>query len=324
MATIIVGRYRYGLRQYMDSTYIASLFPVVTQAEFTASIARINIAFAPDLWMYVAQVVTLALLLVGFILFAYGAHVSSHQTSFSPLVAVGLVLFVVGAIVGGVADAYITAITRSRLLACIAIENCYYSQKVPPATFRLRETRIVRNNSKSVNFNIIIDVGAQLVLPATVNVMQTNMYYPSPMQPMQQQPQYVMGAVPMMQPSSPPRFYSGPGSTSGAVAPAPPVMQQQYGGQPQYGQQQYGQQQTYGVQMQPQQYYPQQPQPMQQQQYGQQQQQQPQQQMYRNQPNMQQQQPPPYMPETDEPYSPQQQPFEQPVKPTQQQNVAQP
>ena len=312
MASAVVGRYRYGLRQYMDDTYIASLFPVITREEFVASIARINLAYAPDVWMYLAQTLTVVLVIVGFVLFAYGGHLSVTQMGFSPLVAVGFIMFVGGAIVGAVTSSSITAIMRNRLLAALCTENNYYSQKIPPATFRLRETHIIRSQGeRHVNFNIVIDVGAQVMAPSMV----VQSYYQQPAMAMQGQPQYVMGGAPMMEPSSPPRFYG-----SNAVAPAPPTMQQQ-----QYGQQPYGQQ-GYGFPSQPQQYYQQQP--MQQQgPYGQHQQQQQQQQqpIYYNQPNMQQpqQQPPPYMPQAAQPYPPQQHFFEQPLKPAQPQNATQ-
>ena len=289
------------MRQYMDDSYIASLFPVVTQPEFAASIARINVALAPDTWMYAAQLSSLALVLVGFILFALGAHLSVYDGGFSPLVAVGFIMFLGGIIMAGWSGSHITRITRNRLLAAIAIENCHYCQKMPPATFRLRESRVGRNRS-GTQFNIVIDVGAQVVPSGVVNVMQAGYYQPSLMQP--QQPQYVMGAMPMMQPSSPPRFYGGPGSN--AVAPAPPTMQQPYG-QPQYAQQ------GYGNPMQQPQYYQQQP-------YGQLQQQPPQ---YYNLPNMQQQQSPPaYTQQAAQPYRLQQQ-YEEPAKPQQQQDGTQ-
>ena len=323
MASTVVGRYRRGLRQYMDSTYIASLFPVITPDEFAASIARINVAYRPNAWMYVVQLLTLSLVLVGFILFGYGAHLSVAQFGFSPLVAVGFIMFLVGAILGGVSNASITSAMRTRLLAALCVENAYYSQKCPPATFRLRETHIIRSRGgRHVNFNIVIDVGAQVMQPSLVNVTTNNYYQPSPMQgaPVQ----YAMGATPVMQPSSPPRFYN-----TNAVAPAPPMMQQQpyYGQQQQpYGQQSYGQQQ-YGAPQQPQQYWQQQqqqqqPPPMMMQQAPNRQQQ-PQLQYYnqpyygQQQPQPQPQQPPAYMTQAALPYQQQQQPqpFEEPVKP---------
>ena len=304
MTTVVVGRYRYGMRQYMDNTYIASLFPVIAKDEFATSIARINIAYAPDLWMYAAQLASLALIVVGFALFVAGTHMSA-QFGFTPVVVVGILLFLCGAIGGSVASSYHISVTRSRLLIAVAIENEYYGRKVPPATFRVHETAVWKHGfggtSKHVNFNIVIDVGAQVQLPAMVNA--TNNYQPG-LVPMQQpQPaQFVMGAVPMMQPSSPPRF------ASTAVAPSPLAITQQLYGQPQ----------------QPPQYYYQQP-------YGQPQQQ-PQQPMYYPQPNMQQQrpfqqQPPPYTSQAALPYQPQppqqHQPFEEVVKPAEQQSVEQ-
>ena len=311
MSSTIIGRYRRGLRQYMSSVYVASLYPAIKQEEFYASIARINIAYAPDLWMYASQLASFALIAVGFALFTFGGHRTATGYSFSPLVAVGVVLFLLGAVLGAIASAATTRVTRIRLLAALDIENAYYSQRVPPATLRLRETQIVRGSgSRHLNFNIVIDVCAQVVLQPAFVAVTNNYYQPSPMVMPGAPVQYAMGAPPVMQPSSPPRFYGG----AGGVAPLPPVAQQQpyYGQQPQpFGQPQYG-----SSQQQPQQYWQQ---PMMQQAPNVQQQQQPQ---YYNLPNMQQQQqqpqPPAYMAQTAQPYPQQQppQPFEEPVKPS--------
>lgn len=151
-----------------------------------------------------------------------------------------------------------------------------------------------------------------LVQPSVVTtVEQANSYHPSPLQLMASQVQYGMGAVPMMQ-SSPLRFTGGPDSCSGAVAPAPPNMQQQYG-QPVRT--------TAGIRCADaatavlpttaavcREQQPQLP-------------------VYHNQPNTQQQpqqQPPPYtQPESDQPYRQQQQPpCEEAVKPTQHEQTA--
>ena len=283
------------MRDCMDDTYIAALLPALTQAQFTASIARINVAYAADPWMQPVGLALLTAIPAGFICFVVGANLTVQQFGFHPLVAVGLALFLGGAVLTAVLSCYVTGVQRGRLMAAIVIENANYSQKVPPVSFRLQE--VMRSGrGRAIEFTIAIDVGAQLMLPGAVNVAQTNNWYQaSPMQP-----QYGMGAVPMLQPSSQPRFYGGLGSN--AVAPAPPGMMQQ-----QYGQQLYGMQQPdYGGPLLQQQYYPQQT-------YGQQRP------MYYNHLDLRQQPPPYTAQQPEQPYPPQpQQPIEAPLKPTQQ------
>jgi hypothetical protein len=222
MTSVKLARRSECLRWSIDDTYPASLYPIVGQDEFKASIVRINLAYAPSTWMYAATAAVLGTVIVGFILFIVGIlntmGVASSGGGFHPLVIVGFGVFASGAIGGGVSRCLINSAYRKRLLQAVAVENeMYYGGRLPPIQFKVEEEvhmwrsynrRGVSGGGSQTYFNIIVEVGA---LVAPVQVIHQHMYYQPQPQP-QPQPQYY-----------PPPSYQQPPQAYQPYAPQPPA-----------------------------------------------------------------------------------------------------
>ena len=202
MTSVTIPRYRYWLTWHYDDAYPAQLYPVVGKDEFAASIARLTAAYKPDPWMKYTQAICLTIMLAGVVTFFAGiiAAATGGLRGLPVLAFAGFGTLLVGGLLLTVYRVYSSYTFGNRLLDACLLENVqHYANRLPPVQWKLQEEELIwvragggyAGRSHSGEYNIVVEVGAQVVQPV-VHVTQHHNYYPQ--QPQAQAPSYAQSS----------------------------------------------------------------------------------------------------------------------------------